>query len=444
MKLNNRRTFLVGLAFFSICAFWQMYDSVIPLILTDTFHLNETWAGAIMAADNVLALFLLPFFGKLSDQCRSPLGRRSPFILTGTAIAVCLMVVLPMLDNAFYRTPTTGLFVGFVVVLGLLLIAMGSYRSPAVALMPDVTPKPLRSKGNAVINLMGAAGGVLYLIITSVLYSSARVANQSHVNYLPLFAIVGGIMVISVAVLLLTIRERKLEAEIKAYEAEHPEEILTVIDEEGKERLPAAVKKSLAFLLVSISLWFIGYNAVTTWFTKYAEAEWGMALGDASLCLTVATVGAIVSYIPIGALASRIGRKRTILIGVAMLATCFAAGWVYTVAVGRFSPVLFGLFVLIGFAWAAINVNSLPMVVEMCKGSEVGKFTGYYYTFSMAAQTITPIAAGALLSQVSYQALFPYAAFFVTASFVTMLFVRHGDSKQTGKASLLENFDVED
>lgn len=444
MKLNYRRTFLVGLAFFSICAFWQMYDSVMTLILTNTFHLDETWSGAIMAADNVLALFLLPFFGKLSDKCTAPLGRRSPFILFGTACAVVLMAILPLISNAYNENPSAGLFWSFVGVLALLLVAMGTYRSPAVALMPDVTPKPLRSKGNAVINLMGAAGGIVYLIISAVLYPSATTPKNAHVNYLPLFLIVGGIMVVSVTVLLSTIRERKIEKEIKAYEAEHPEENLTVTDKEGNEKLPAAVKKSLAFLLVSISLWFIGYNAVTTWFTKYAETMWNMALGDASLCLTVATAGAIVSYLPIGALASRIGRKKTILIGVATLASCFAIGWLYTITVGTFSYALFALFLLIGFAWAAINVNSLPMVVEMCKGSEVGKFTGYYYTFSMAAQTVTPITAGYLLSNVSYQALFPYAALFVAASFVTMLFVKHGDTPVQKKESVLENFDIED
>ncbi len=444
MKFNTRRTFLVGLAFLSICAFWQMYDNVIPLLLTGTFGLDETWSGAIMAADNVLALFLLPLFGKLSDQCRSPLGRRSPFILVGTGAAVCLMMILPILDNRFAASPSTSLFVAFVVVLGLLLIAMGSYRSPAVALMPDVTPKPLRSKGNAIINLMGAAGGVLYLIITSVLYSSKRTEGMDHIDYLPLFAIVGGIMAVSCLILLLTIRERKIETEIREFEAAHLEETFTVVDESGKERLPRPVKRSLLFLLLSISLWYIGYNGITTWFTKYAQTMWNMALGDASLCLTVATAGAIVSYIPIGALSSRIGRKKTILIGVAVLAVCFAAGWVYTVTVGAFSPVLFVLFILIGFAWAAINVNSLPMVVEMCKGSDVGKFTGYYYTFSMAAQTITPITAGYLLSHVGYGTLFPYAALFVAGSFVTMLLVRHGDTVVPAKKNVLENFDIED
>ncbi len=428
MKLNNKRTILVGFAFLSICAFWQMYDSVVPKILTDTFHLNEAVTGAIMAADNILALFLLPLFGALSDKSRCKMGKRSPYILFGTIAAVLLMNLLPIIDNRYFAAPAPIKLVFFVIVLGMLLVAMGTYRSPAVALMPDVTPKPLRSKANAIINLMGAIGGVLFLVITTFLYSKKRVGHLEHVDYTLLFAIVAGIMIISVAVVLLAIRERKLEAEMKDYEIEHPEQTLTETNENGKEVLPAAVKKSLGFLLASIALWFIGYNAITTWFTVYAETVWDMALGDATLCLTVATVGAIVSYIPIGILSSKVGRKRTIMGGVILLALSFFSGFVFTLVSDSFSPILYVIFLLVGLAWAAINVNSLPMVVEMCGGSDVGKFTGYYYTFSMAAQTITPIAAGALLKNVSYSALFPYAAIFVSLSFVTMLFVKHGDN----------------
>ncbi len=428
MKLNNKRTILVGFAFLSICAFWQMYDSVIPKILTKTFQLSETVTGTIMAADNILALFLLPLFGAISDRSRSKMGKRSPFILFGTLAAVILMNVLPLIDNSYYAAPAPLKLVFFVVVLGLLLVAMGTYRSPAVALMPDVTPKPLRSKANAIINLMGAIGGVLFLIITTFLYSKKRIGNLEHVDYTLLFAIVAGIMVVSVAVVLLTIRERKLETEMQEYEKLHPEETLTQTNDCGKEVLPPEVKKSLGFLLASIALWFIGYNAITTWFTVYAETVWGMALGDATLCLTIATVGAIVSYIPVGIVSSKIGRKKTIMFGVALLAASFFGGFVFTLVSDTFSPILYVIFLLVGLSWAAINVNSLPMVVEMCGGSDVGKFTGYYYTFSMAAQTITPIAAGALLKNVSYTALFPYAAIFVALSFVTMLFVKHGDN----------------
>ena len=166
MKLNNKRTILVGLAFLSICAFWQMYDNVVPLILKQTFHMNETLAGVIMGADNVLALFLLPFFGTLSDRTNTKIGKRMPFIIFGSAAAIILMNLLPILDNSYAAMPANGKIVVFVILLGLLLIAMGTYRSPAVALMPDVTPKPLRSKANAIINLMGAVGGIIYLGIT--------------------------------------------------------------------------------------------------------------------------------------------------------------------------------------------------------------------------------------------------------------------------------------
>lgn len=436
MKLDNRRTILVGLAFLSICAFWQMYDNIVPLILTRTFHFDETFSGAVMAADNVLALFLLPFFGALSDRTSTRLGRRMPFILFGTGCAVILMNILPVLDNAYSAAPSGFRMVSFVVVLGLLLVAMGVYRSPAVALMPDVTPKPLRSRGNAVINLMGAVGGVIYLAVAAVLYPNAKVAGLSHVDYQPLFLVVSAVMFVSVGVLFLTIKEPKLAAEQRALEEKHPEWNLAQDDGSGSEVLPKPVRRSLGFILVSISLWFMGYNAVTTWFTTYVAQVMGQALGGASRCLLIATGGAILSYIPIGALASKIGRKKTILGGVVLLAVCFGAGYFLTTRSKAITLPMFVCFALVGLAWAAINVNSLPMVVEMCRGSDVGKFTGYYYTFSMAAQIVTPILSGWLLGHVSYTALFPYAAFFVACSFVTMCFVRHGDSPALPKKGL--------
>ncbi len=439
MKLNTKRTVLVGFAFLSICAFWQMYDNLIPLILTDTFHMNETVSGFIMAADNILALFLLPLFGGISDRCHSRMGRRRPFVLFGTIAAVVLMLGLPLIADSYHAVPSTGKLVGFVLLLGALLVAMGTYRSPAVALMPDVTPKPLRSKANAIINLMGAIGGVLYLLITTFLYTTK---SDTYISYFPLFAIVGGIMVISVVILMGFVNEPKLVAEQQKYEDAHPEDNLAQVTDHGEE-LPKEVRRSLAFLLVSIAFWFIGYNGVTTWFSVYAEEMWDMSLGQANMCLTIATAGAIVSYIPVGSVASRIGRRKTIRFGTAVLAGCFAVAFVYTLMFPHFSAALYLLFALVGLAWAAINVNSLPMVVEMCKGSEVGKFTGLYYTFSMSAQIATPIVAGFLLHNVSYKTLFPYAAIFVAASCVTMSFVRHGDNKIVAKKGL-EAFDVED
>ena len=418
LKLNNRRTVLVGLAFLSICAFWQMYDNVVPLILRETFNMDESLTGAIMAADNILALFLLPFFGGLSDRSHSKLGRRTPFIIVGTVLAAVLMNILPILDNSYYEAAAPYKLVSFVIVLGLLLVSMGIYRSPAVALMPDVTPKPLRSKANAIINLMGAVGGIIYLGIAAVLYPTSKTELLDHVNYRPLFIVVAAIMLLALALLLITIREPKLAAENQELEKKHPEWNLARDDGSGNESLPAPVKRSLGFLLASIALWFIGYNGVTTWFTTYIAEVMGEGLGGASTCLMVATGGAIISYIPIGIIASKIGRKKTIMGGIILLAACFMAGFVLTTVFDSINAVMFIAFALVGLAWAAINVNSLPMVVEMCKGSDVGKL--------------------------SYRVLFPYAAFFVALSFVTMLFVRHGDVKAEPKKGLEAFEDMDD
>ena len=440
MKLNYKRTFLVGLAFLSISAFWQMYDGITPKILTGTFNISETLSGTIMAMDNVLALFLLPFFGSLSDKVNTRIGRRMPFILGGTAVAVVLMLGLPLIDNSYAASPAPWKLIVFIVLLGLLLIAMGTYRSPAVALMPDVTPKALRSKGNAIINLMGAAGGILYLLVSGVLYSKSRIGDAAHVDYFLLYAVVAAIMVVSVAVLFLTIKENKLTAEARALS--EPEE--DVHEPTGdKKKLPRDVRKSLIFVLLSVALWYVGYNGITTWFTSYAANVWDMALGQASMCLTVGMAGAIISYMPIGIIASKVGRKRTIMAGVTLLASSFAAAFVVTLLCSEFTPVLYVLFGLVGLAWAAINVNSLPMVVEMCRGSDIGKFTGYYYTFSMAAQIVTPVVAGWLIRTIGYKALFPYSTVFVLIALFTMSRVKHGDNRPEAKKGI-EALDVED
>ena len=428
MKLNNRQTILVGLAFMSISAFWQVYDGIIPLILKNTFAINNTVSGVVMALDNVLALFLLPIFGSLSDRTHTGIGRRMPFILVGTAAASVAVIVIPLSDR-IYSFPL------FLVGLGVALLAMSSYRSPAVALMPDVTPKPLRSKGNAIINLMGAVGGILMLLAIKVM-----VPKGDHPDYLPLFILLALFMVICVLLLFFTVNEPRAAAEMQRQSA-----ALGLTEEEetaqpdGKTRLPAEVFRSLCFLLASIFLWFMGYNAVTTAFSKYAEHMWGMQGGDYALVLMVAQAAAIVAFIPVGIIAGRIGRKRTILLGICMLAAAFGGGALFS---DHFSWLLFVFFTLAGVGWAFINVNSYPMVVEMSRGADVGRYTGYYYAFSMAAQIITPILSGALLD-VSYRLLFPYGMFFAALSFVTMLFVRHGDNRPERRRGI-EAFDVDD
>ena len=419
MKLNTRRTILIGFAFLSICAFWQMYDMVVPLILRDTYHVGDTASGVIMAMDNILALFMLPLFGRLSDRCTSKLGRRMPFIVLGTIAAIISLTALGFAQRH-------GGLAAFMVCLGCLLVSMGTYRSPAVALMPDVTPKPLRSRANAVINLMGALGGVYTLIAIQLL---VREDVSGNTDYMRLFFAVAAVMALAVVVLLGRVKERAL------HDAMPPEED----EESGSGKLPAPVLRSLLLILFSVFFWYMGYNAVTTAYSKYFTRLWGDLAGSAN-CMMIATVGAVVSYIPVGALSSKIGRKRMILIGVAILAVCFGSA----TFIRDFSPFIYVLFVLIGFAWAAINVNSYPMVVEISRGADVGRYTGYYYTFSMAAQIVTPVLSGWLLEYVGYGTLFPYAAGMVAVSFVTMLLVKHGDVKPERAKSVLENFDAGD
>ena len=428
MQLNYKRTVLVGLAFLSISAFWQLYDSIIPLILRDTFGLKDTFSGFIMSIDNILALFMLPLFGALSDKT----GKRMPFIVFGTIAAVISMIAVPLAAQSA-SLPL------FFVALGLVLFSMGAYRSPAVALMPDVTPKPQRSKANAVINLMGALGGVFTLVMIFLL---TRKQDAASGNYLAVFLSVAALMICAVLALRFTIPEQRLVQQMRDINyGVDPAEEATPIEDHGKQKLPPAVMHSLILILVSVSLWFMGYNAVTTAFTKYATQVWGQNVGQASTCLLVATVGAVVSYLPIGFLSSKIGRKKTILIGIVLLSACFAFG---AFVAERFSPTLYGMFALVGFAWAAINVNSYPMVVEISRHGDIGKYTGYYYIFSMAAQIVTPTLSGALLEHVGYHTLFPYAAVMVALAFLTMSLTRHGDNKPQKKTSRLEAFDVDD
>ncbi len=426
MKLNVKRTALVGLAFLSICLFWEMYDFTTPLVLKNTYHLGDTWAGVVMAMDNVLALFLLPFFGALSDRCRTKIGRRMPFILGGTAAAVVLIALMPTVIER-YPLPV------FLVFLGLLLLAMGVYRSPAVALMPDVTPKPLRSKGNAVINLMGALGGLITLILIRVaVVRSVNAAGETVSDYRYLYWIVAALMAVCVAVLFMTVRENQLTAAMEKIHYGETEETRKAIEPTRSGGLRPEVRRSLILILCSVALWFMGYNAVTTAFSKYAITVWQTTEGSAATVKMLPTVVAILSYWPVGILASRIGRKKTILAGVLLLAACFGLVTFFH----SLSLAIYPLFALVGFAWAAINVNSLPMVVELATGEDTGKYTGFYYTFSMAAQVLTPILSGWLLEHVGYHTLFPYAMIMVCGSFVTMLFVRHGDSRPEKKKGL--------
>lgn len=504
MKLSYKRTILVGFAFFLICAFWQAYDNTVPLILTNKFGMSQTWSGVIMAMDNVLALFLLPLFGHISDKCTHPKGRRTPFIVVGTLVAAIALIALSFADNAQlkrldkvsaiddpaalsviyqeqkdatllspsgesfilghkfteaeftairsqtvnsegktvtdpaytnYVVPARqacardvaaahpGALAVFVALLLIILLSMATFRSPAVALMPDVTPKPLRSRANAVINLMGSAGGIIVLALGMV-FATASVSN-SMMSYTGYFGVIAALMLAALVVFMLTVREPEWAAEMQAQSAAAG--ITDEADEtpggEGR-RLSADEVKSLLLILLSIVLWFFGYNAVTSKYSVYAS---NILHKDYNLTLIIAQAAAIVAYLPVGFIAGKIGRKKTILAGVVMLTVAFGVAGFLTAD----SPTMLmnAMFALAGIGWATINVNSFPMVVELASGSDVGKYTGFYYTASMAAQVATPMVSGLLMDKFGMHVLFPYAAVFTTLAFVTMLFVKHGDRK---------------
>lgn len=516
MKLNYKRIILVGFAFFLIQAFWQAYDNTIPMILTNKFGMSQAWSGAIMALDNVLALFMLPLFGAISDKHHSKWGRRTPFIVVGTLIAAVMLIALSFVDNAqlhhisdvaaiddpaaletIYdreadetlltpggqkfvlsrqftkeeftqirsqitvdgaavtnpdytnyvmparqacawdataKSPVTLVF--FIALLLVILVSMAVFRSPAVALMPDVTLKPLRSKANAVINLMGSAGGILVLVLGMVFATSA--VRNSLMSYIGYFAVIAAIMLAALVVFMLTVRENEWAAEMQQQSVE-----LGLEDKEeaatGERKLSVDEVRSLIFLLLSIVLWFFGYNAVTSKYSVYAS---NILHKDYNLTLIIAQAAAIISYLPVGFIASRVGRKKTVLAGVVMLTAAFTTASFMSAE----SPTMLmnAMFALAGIAWATINVNSFPMVVEMCSGGNVGKYTGFYYTASMAAQVATPMLSGLLMDRMGMHVLFPYAAVFTALAFVTMLFVRHGDSKPEAKLGLEALDEMED
>ena len=459
MKLNYKKTICVGFAFFLISMFWQAYDTLVPKILTDKFGMAQTWSGAIMALDNLIALFLLPIFGAISDKTKTRFGRRTPYIVVGTVISSVAFFALSFIDNwqranlgdlaydtpdrlakaweATAASPVTLVF--FIVMLLVVLLAMAIFRSPAVALMPDVTVKPLRSKANAIINLMGTAGGIIVLAL-GIVFGTGKPEN-ALMSYTVFFGVVGGLMLCALVAFLFTVNEPKLvrEMEEESVRLGLDKDEEPVADANVGAKLDRPHLISLLLILASVALWYMGYNAVTTKYSVYAGNVLGL---DYNTTLIIAQGAAIVAYIPAGIVATKLGRRKTILGGVILL---FAA-FFFASFLRAGSPALLVnlLFILAGIAWATINVNSFPMVVELSKSADVGRYTGFYYTASMSAQIVTPILSGVFLDHIGMTTLFPYAAIFVALAFVTMFFVRHGDAKPTEKKSVLEQLGADD
>ncbi|MBQ8292467.1 MAG: MFS transporter [Bacilli bacterium] len=499
MKLDNKKTIFVGFAFFIIMMFWQVYDNIIAKILINSFGLNQTMSGVVMALDNILAVVLLPIFGVLSDRTKTKYGKRTPYIFFGTLIAAGLIMGISIFDNAqlskikeagisevvtveigkeasngktyeagtyeviveesgeqktvsmslenedviylfsrdaeeFYDTKEAasdarsifvrevrdnhvGYYIGFIVVLFLILVAMAVFRTPAVSLMPDITPKPLRSKGNAIINLMGAAGGVTALGFMTFI-------SKDYQSYTPTFVCLGILMLLCLAVFMLKVKENKWVEEMEQQSLEYGiDETEEVLENNEKVKMPKDVKQSFILILLAVAFWYMAYNAATSKFSVYA----GQVLDTGfTMPLMIANAAAIVSYAPIGILSSKYGRKKMVIVGVIILFLAFLLG---SFVRANSAILIWVVMALAGIGWATINVNSYPMVVEMSRSSDIGKYTGIYYTASMAAQIATPVLSGFFMDIFNMTVLFPYCVVFCVLAFIMMLFVKHGDSE---------------
>lgn len=470
LRLNYRNTFLIGFAFFGILLLWQVYDSWCPTFLTDIFArrmydlssaqlkagdpdkiLNVQWiVGIIMACDNLAALILLPIFGSLSDRTKTPIGKRMPFILTGTFVSA---VAFPFIPLFFHYNNVAGMVAMMVIV----LIFMMMYRNPAVALMPDITPKPLRAKANGIINIMGYLGGAfatvlgLFLVLSDYI-NAADAARKIWTIELP-FIIASILMVISAFVLFFTIRENELAEKMKD-ELELGEKLAAIetpVDDDAP--MSKANKRMLFGILGAEFLWFMADNAIGTYLGNYVIYYLNSVSSATMLLTIIGGVASVAGFATAGLIADRIGRKWTISTGLAitvlaMAVMCFVppTGRV-TGAHGEFSfpSLLFAVWAVKGFGMALVHNCSFPMVVELCSNNRIGRFTGYYYAASMSAQTITPVLLGLVFrATLAWRALPVYAAvLFAVSCAVFTLVVKNIRAKKVENVSGLEALDMD-
>ncbi|MBQ3374535.1 MAG: MFS transporter [Oscillospiraceae bacterium] len=465
LKLNYKRTFLIGFAFFGILLLWQVYDSWCPTFLTDIFArrmygissaelkagdpekiLNVQWlVGIIMACDNLAALILLPIFGNLSDKTSTPIGKRMPYILTGTFVAAIAFPFIPLFFHA-------NNIAGMIAMMAIVLMFMMMYRNPAVALMPDITPKPLRAKANGIINIMGYLGGAFATVLGIFLklsdyINSADEARNVWTIELP-FIIASILMVISAMVLFFTIRENKIAEEIKDEMAEGERWAAIENPIEDDKPMTPANKKMLLAILAAEFLWFMSDNAIGTYIGNYV-IYYLQSVSSATMILTIiGGLASVVGFATAGAIADKIGRKWTISTGLAitflaLIVMCSVAPThVVTGVNGEFSfpKLLFAVWAIKGFGMALVHNCSFPMVVELSSSKTIGRFTGFYYTASMSAQTVTPILLGLVFNMTGkWRALSIYAAALTALSFfVFTLLVKNIKANKVNNVKGLE------
>ncbi|MEJ5229303.1 MAG: SLC45 family MFS transporter [Pseudothermotoga sp.] len=417
-EFSYSKVFLLGFGFFGISVLWPLYNAYVPIFLKD-FAVSSFLIGIVMTIDNIFAIVMLPYIGTLSDQTRTRFGRRKPYILVGAPLGALFFSLIPLMRSA------KSLLMMMVVII-VMNFSMALFRSPVIALMPDITPSKYRSQANGIINFMGGFGALLAYFAGKPLYDA---------NYAYPFFIGAALMFFANLLVCLFIKEPE--------EYTQPQENSKVLEtvKKGNKELMSNLKdvllskeKSLLFMLLSILLWFIGFNALETFFTSYAKFHLSIPESTGALVLGVFSLTFMLFSIPAGIIGSKIGRKKTISIGLLVLVFCLLLVVLVSILLDGKSvllPMFFVLFAISGTGWALVNVNSLPMVVDMTKSEKAGGYTGLYYFFSMAANIFAPPLAGIFIDTLGYSSLMVFSIVFVILSFVTMRFVRRGEATQS-------------
>ena len=452
-KLNYKRTLTIGFAFFGILLLWQVYDLWCPTFLTELFKKAfsvtdekqvQYLVGIMMAIDNLAALILLPIFGRLSDKTNTRIGKRMPYILVGTFVCSVAFPFIPLFFH--FNKPA-----GTIIVMMIVLVFAMMYRNPAVALMPDMTPKPLRSKANGLINIMGYLGGafatVVGLVFVLTSYTSGENTNIWIVE--APFLIASVLMLISALVLFFTIKENEIAEEVKEEMARGEEacEAADKIAVDDESPMTNANRIMLFLILGAEFFWFMADNGVSTFLNNYIIYGLNGSSASTSLLTIIMGVGSVLGFIFGGTIAEKISRKYTVIAGLALTLAVYALWTIFTFTIGlsgKSLPVwLLVLWFAKGFGMSLVHVNSYPMVVELCSGKKIGVFTGYYYASSMAAQTITPILLGTLLliPSVNWNVLPIYAGVCIALSTVVFLFVKNVKNNKTDFKKGLEALD---
>jgi maltose/moltooligosaccharide transporter len=414
MKFKVGKTFLLGFGFFGVSVIWSVYNAFVPIFLADRFLMAAGFIGFFMTLDNIAAMFIQPAVGAWSDQLRTRIGRRMPFILIGAPIGALSFIMLPVSQS----------LVVFFLASTMLLLSMAIWRTPVVALMPDITPSKYRSQANGIINFMGGLGAIIAFLGGAALY-------DMNPNY-P-FWLGAGLVALSAILVFIFIKEPK-EYTSKAKETpSFSESMRTILQDKDK----SAIR-----MLLAIFFWFIAYNGIEAFFTLYAKNHLGLPESDGARLLGQLSLLFVLFSLPAGYIGAAIGRRKTIMGGIILMATCVALMYFLPIStltillaqlpvLGRI-PVIGLILMIAGISWSMINVNSLPMVVDMTEPERVGTYTGLYYLFSTMAAILGPIVYGFIIqfSGGSYSLLMLISPIFFVCALISIAGVTKGEAQQ--------------